>query len=114
MHPLHVDAASLKKSGAAFELIERRRERRHHFGVSRQRAHSGSSLVGIALNGEETLDQSTDLAWKPGAGTERGLFEKAIGDFSDRAPAERVNAGDRQQVGHKRMRTLWIGAGERR
>ena len=54
------------------------------------------------------------VARQLGAGAERRLFEEAVGDLADRAAADRVDAGDRQQIGDQRMRGLRIGAGERR
>ena len=42
--------------------------------------------------------------------TERGLLEKAVGDLADRAAADGVDAGDREQVDHQRVRRLGIGA----
>ncbi len=80
----------------------------------RQRAQCGGGLVGIALNREKALDQRAHVARQLGADAERGLFEEAVGDFADRAAADRVDAGDRQQIGDQRMRALRIGAGERR
>src|SRR6476659_3439802 len=69
---LEVDAAGFNKSGAAFELIERRCKRRSHFGLARERAQRRRRLVGIALNCKESLDQPANVARQLGAGTERG------------------------------------------
>ncbi len=60
------------------------------------------------------LDQRAHVARQFRAGAERGLFEEAVGDLADRAAADGVDAGDRQQVGDQRARALRIGAGERR
>ena len=45
---------------------------------------------------------------------ERGLFEEAVGDLADRAAADRVDAGNRQEIGDQRVRALRIRAGKRR
>ena len=47
------------------------------------------------------------------AGLQGRLFEKAVGDFGDRAAADIGGAGNRHQVGDERQRRLAVGAGER-
>ena len=60
------------------------------------------------------LISARDLVRQARARAERRLFEKAVGDLADRAPADRADAGDREQIGDQRVRALRIGAGERR
>src|SRR5262249_9475252 len=82
-------------------------------GLIRERAQRGGGFVGIALNGEEALDQPANITRQPGACAERGLFEEAVCYFSDRSATDRVDAGDRQEVGDECVRTLRVGACER-
>ena len=44
------------------------------------------------------------------AGPQRGLFEEAVGDLARAAPADRVDAGDREQVLDQRLGAGVIGA----
>ena len=107
----HVDAAGGQKAGARFEQIERRAER--DFGVGRERAQFARRIVRIAGDRQEALDQRAGLARQPRRRIERRLFEETVGDFGDRAAADRGDAGDREQIGDQMMRRLRIGAGER-
>ena len=99
-----VDAARGEKAGAALEQVERGAELEP--GVGGERAQLGRGLVGIAGDGEESLDQRARLARQRGRGAERRLFEEALGDLADRAAADRGDAGDRQQIGDERARGL--------
>src|SRR5439155_6920172 len=43
---------------------------------------------------------------------QRRLFEEAIGDFRNRAPADIGGTGDRHQIGHQRQRRLAVASRE--
>ncbi len=106
-----VDPARGEKAGAALEQVERGIER--DLGVAGKGAQLGRGCVGIAADGEEFLDQRAGLPRQRGLRAERRLLEKAVGDLADRAPADRGDAGDREQVGDQRMCRFRVGAGER-
>ena len=60
---------------------------------------------------QEALDDLERVA-RQRAALQRRLFEKAVGDFGDRAAADIGGAGDRHQVGDQRQRRLAVGAGK--
>ena len=107
-----LDALRGEEAGAALEQVERGGE--IELVLGRERAQRVGGLVGIAADREELLDQRAGRARQPRACAERRLLEEAVRDLADRAPADRGDAGDRQQVGDQRMRGLRVGAGERR
>ena len=74
---------------------------------------SPAASSGSPLHDEETLDQRPGLARQPRRRLERRLFEKALGDLGDGAAADRLDAGDREQIRDQVMRRLRIGAGKR-
>ena len=78
-----------------------------------QRAQRGGSTVRIVLDREEALDEVSHIARQSGARAKRGLLEKAARDFSDRAAADGVDAGDRQQIGYQRVGAFRIRTGKR-
>ena len=69
--------------------------------------------VRIARDREKALDDGERIA-RQRAALQGRLFQEAIGDFGDRAPADIGGACNRHQVGHERQRRLAVGAGERR
>ena len=107
----NVDAARGEEAGAALEQVERRRER--DFGLGRERAKLRGGLVGIARHRQEPFDQGAGLARQRVGGAERGLLQKALGDLTDRATADRADTGDREKIGDQRARAFGIGAGQR-
>ena len=107
-----VDAARGEEAGAALEQVERGVDL--DVGVARERAQFGGRLVGIAGDPQEALDQQRHFMRQRRLRAERGLFEEAVGDLADRAAADGVDAGDRQEVGDQRVRRLGIGARQRR
>ena len=111
MQARDVDAARRQKSGAAFEQVERRVER--NAGIARKRAQIGGGFIGIASDREEPLDQAAGLRRQRGTAAERRMLEETIGDLADGAPADRADAGDRQEIGDERVRGVRIGAGKR-
>ena len=105
-----VDAARGHEADAAFELIDRSRQ--VEFCVGRQGAQLRNGFIGIARDRKKALDDVERVA-RQRATLQRRLFEKAVGDFGDRAAADIGGAGDRHQVGHQRQRRLAVGAGKR-
>ena len=98
-----VDAARRQKAGAALEQVERGIER--EVGVARERAQLGRRRVGIAADRREIVSISARVSLRQRAlRAERRLLEEAVGDLADRAPADRGDAGDREQIGDQRMR----------
>ncbi len=84
----HVDAAGGEKAGARLEQIERGTERNR--GIGGERAQFAAASSGLPRDRQEALDQRAGLARQPRSGAERGLLEKAVGDFGDRAAADRA------------------------
>jgi hypothetical protein len=107
-----VDAARGQKSGAAFQQLERRRQRDR--GFARERTQLFHHLVGVAADGEKAFDHLPGFARQRGGGAERGLFQETVGDLAHRAPAHGGDAGDRQQIRHQRMRAFRVRARHRR
>ena len=89
----HVDAAGGNEAGALLKRVERGGEIELRFGG--ERAQCGERLVGVAFDREIALEHRRRFRREPARGTQRRLFEKALGDFRDRAPADRRDAGDR-------------------
>src|SRR5690606_30421026 len=87
-HALGIDAVGGEKTGALLEQVEGGSERSRHAGVAGERAQAGGRVIRIAFDGEKTLDQGAHVLRQPGGGAERCLFEKAVGNFADRAAAD--------------------------
>ena len=71
-------------------------------------------LVGIAGNRQERVEHRALLRFDRRTRPQRRLFEKAVGDLARRAPADRVDPGDREQILDQRLGAGVIGALERR
>ena len=71
-------------------------------------------LVGIAGNRQECVEHRPLLRLDRRPRPQRRLFQKAVGDFAGAAPADRVDAGDREQVLDQRLGAGVIGALQRR
>ena len=82
-----------------------------HFGELAQRGGGG---VGRALYVEKRLDQRPLLQADAGAVGQRGLLQKALGDFAGAAAADRRNAGDGQHVLDQLLRAGGVDIGQRR
>src|SRR4051794_17574184 len=101
-----VDAARGKKAGAALEQVERGVER--DVGLAGEGTQVRRSLIGIAADREELLDQGAGLARQRGLGAKRRLLQKAVGDLIHRASAYGGDARNREQVGDQRMGCIGI------
>ena len=71
-------------------------------------------LVGIAGNGEERFQHRALLGCDRLARPQRSLLEKPVGDLAGAAPADRLDAGDRQKILDQRLGAGVVGAFERR
>ena len=95
-----------------------RRHRSRRRGRAWRRAPSACSLreaaSGIAGDGEEASEHRLLSPDRLGSPDARRLFEEAVGDFAGAAPADRVDAGDREQVLDQRPGAGVVGALERR
>src|SRR5262245_28464201 len=106
-----IDSLCGQKSGATFEKINGRTERDAAF--LGKRAQLGGGRVRIAGDVQEALDHYSGRFGQARAAAERRLFEKAVGDLPDSAPAHGGDAGNRQEIGDERVRGAKILAGER-
>ena len=71
-------------------------------------------LVRIAGDAQERLERRPLLLFDRRPRPQAGLFEKAVGNLAWRAPADRLDPGDREQVLDQRLRAGVIGALQRR
>ena len=71
-------------------------------------------LVGIAGNREEGFEHRALLRFDRLARPQRRLLEEAVGDLAGAAPADRIDAGDRQQILDQRLGAGVVGAFQRR
>ena len=97
---------------AAFERVER--------GAQVELRGAGQApkldrrLVGIARNREESFEHGALLRFDRLPRAQRGLLEKPVGDLARAAPADRVDARDRQEILDQRLRAGVVGAFQRR
>ena len=101
----------MKPLRSSNESIAASRSRRAALGEA---AKLDRGLVGIAGNGQEGVQHRPLLGFDRLARAERSLFEEPVGDLAGAAPADRLDAGDRQQVLDQRFRAGVVGAFQRR
>ena len=105
-------AAGGDEAVAALERVKRRAQ--VEAGGMGQAPKLDRRLVGIAGNAEESVQHRPLLRFDRRPRPQRRLLEKAVGDLAGAAAADRVDAGDREQVLDQRLGAGVIGALQRR
>ncbi len=82
-------------------------------GRAGERAHLRRSLVGVGFDRKKLFDELARRGRKFRTRFQRGLFEKALGDLADAAPAHGRDAGDGEKIFDKRAGVLWVDAFKR-
>ncbi len=106
-----VDALRRHEAGPLVEEVERRLEIEP--GILGQRPDLARGTVGLARDREERLEHATTLVAKIGRRALRHLRQEPVRDLADRSAADGRDPGDREEIGHQRMRVLAVGARQR-